>query len=86
MGAATSKDIAAATLVLLGFDIITLAMRFWVRIQRAAWGPDDWAMVATIVCLTEQRFREAALLTNTASVGRITSWPDWHGLEWSWAT
>ncbi|KAI9152253.1 hypothetical protein HJFPF1_09482 [Paramyrothecium foliicola] len=48
MGAATSKDIAVATLVLLVFNLITLVMRFWIRIQRAAWGPDDWAMVATI--------------------------------------
>ena len=85
MGAATSKDIAAATLVLLGFDIITLVMRFWIRIQRAAWGADDWAMVATIVRLMQQRFREKAPLMNTAGVGRITSWSDWNGLEWNWA-
>ncbi|KAH7033626.1 uncharacterized protein B0I36DRAFT_362271 [Microdochium trichocladiopsis] len=48
MGAATSKDMAAATLVLLPFNVITLVMRFWIRVQRSAWGADDWAMVGTI--------------------------------------
>ncbi|KAH7312719.1 hypothetical protein B0I35DRAFT_356341 [Stachybotrys elegans] len=48
MVAATSVDMAVATLVLLVFDIVTLVMRFWIRIQRAAWGQDDWAMVATL--------------------------------------
>lgn len=51
MGAATSKDIAAATLVLLPLNIITMAMRFWIRVQRRAWGADDWAMVGTIVSI-----------------------------------
>ncbi|WYZ43250.1 hypothetical protein EsH8_VI_000949 [Colletotrichum jinshuiense] len=48
MGAATSKDMAAAVLVPLPFDILTMVLRFWIRAQRKAWGPDDWAMVATI--------------------------------------
>ncbi|KAK1953610.1 hypothetical protein LY78DRAFT_730760 [Colletotrichum sublineola] len=48
MGAATSKDMAAAVLVPLPFNILTLVLRFWIRTQRKAWGPDDWAMVATI--------------------------------------
>ncbi|KXJ93465.1 hypothetical protein Micbo1qcDRAFT_183207 [Microdochium bolleyi] len=48
MGAATSNDMAAATLVLLPLNILTMGMRFWIRIQRRAWGADDWAMVATI--------------------------------------
>ncbi|KAK1978710.1 hypothetical protein LZ30DRAFT_632640 [Colletotrichum cereale] len=48
MGAATSRDMAAAVLVPLPFNIITLVLRFWIRTQRKAWGPDDWAMVATI--------------------------------------
>ncbi|KAL0937034.1 cation-transporting atpase 4 [Colletotrichum truncatum] len=48
MGAATSKDMAAAVLVPLPFNIITMALRFWIRTQRKAWGPDDWAMTATI--------------------------------------
>ncbi|KAF6839853.1 cation-transporting atpase 4 [Colletotrichum musicola] len=48
MGASTSKDMAAAVLVPLPFNIITLVLRFWIRTQRKAWGPDDWAMVATI--------------------------------------
>ncbi|CAI0652632.1 hypothetical protein CGCSCA4_v003693 [Colletotrichum siamense] len=48
MGAATSKDMAAAVLVPLPFDIISMALRFMIRTQRKAWGPDDWAMVATI--------------------------------------
>ncbi|OLN97675.1 hypothetical protein CCHL11_09157 [Colletotrichum chlorophyti] len=48
MGAATSKDMAAAILVPLPFDIVSMGLRFWIRTQRKAWGPDDWAMVATI--------------------------------------
>ncbi|GJD00153.1 cation-transporting ATPase 4 [Colletotrichum higginsianum] len=49
MGAATSRDMAAAVLVPLPFNLITMVLRFWIRTQRKAWGPDDWAMVATIV-------------------------------------
>ncbi|KAK2748187.1 cation-transporting atpase 4, partial [Colletotrichum kahawae] len=48
MGAATSKDMAAAVLVPLPFDIISMTLRFIIRTQRKAWGPDDWAMMATI--------------------------------------
>ncbi|KAJ1329743.1 hypothetical protein MN608_06479 [Microdochium nivale] len=48
MGGVTSKEIAAATLVLLPFNLITMVMRFWIRVQRRAWGADDWAMVGTI--------------------------------------
>ncbi|GJC88506.1 cation-transporting ATPase 4 [Colletotrichum tofieldiae] len=48
MGAATSKDMAAAVLAPLPFNLVTMALRFWIRTQRKAWGPDDWAMVATI--------------------------------------
>ncbi|KAK6213319.1 hypothetical protein QIS74_09321 [Colletotrichum tabaci] len=48
MGAATSRDMAAAVLVPLPFNLITMVLRFWIRTQRKAWGPDDWAMVATI--------------------------------------
>ncbi|KAH7012119.1 uncharacterized protein B0I36DRAFT_400083 [Microdochium trichocladiopsis] len=48
MGAPTSKDIAAATLVLLPFNLITLALRFWIRVKWSAWGGDDWAMVVTL--------------------------------------
>ncbi|KAK6850723.1 hypothetical protein PG989_014991 [Apiospora arundinis] len=48
MGAATSKDMALAVLVPLPFNIVSMVARFWIRTQRKAWGPDDWAMVATI--------------------------------------
>ncbi|KAK8084685.1 hypothetical protein PG997_005956 [Apiospora hydei] len=48
MVAATSKDMALAVLVPLPLNILTIVARFWIRTQRKAWGPDDWAMVATI--------------------------------------
>ncbi|KAK7992118.1 hypothetical protein PG996_012866 [Apiospora saccharicola] len=48
MGAATSKDMALAVLVPLPLNLITMVARFWIRTTRKAWGPDDWAMVATI--------------------------------------
>ncbi|KAK8069406.1 hypothetical protein PG994_006022 [Apiospora phragmitis] len=49
MGAPTSRDMALAVLVPLPFNLLTMVARFWIRTQRKAWGPDDWAMVATIV-------------------------------------
>ncbi|KAK7943118.1 uncharacterized protein PG986_012231 [Apiospora aurea] len=48
MVAATSKDMALAVLVPLPLNILSIVARFWIRTQRKAWGPDDWAMVATI--------------------------------------
>lgn len=51
MGAATSKDMALAVLVPLPLNLLSMVARFWIRTQRKAWGPDDWAMVATIVSL-----------------------------------
>ncbi|KAK8098564.1 uncharacterized protein PG998_014050 [Apiospora kogelbergensis] len=48
MGAATSKDMALAVLIPLPFNVFSMVARFWIRTQRKAWGPDDWAMVATI--------------------------------------
>ncbi|KAK7931815.1 hypothetical protein PG985_002527 [Apiospora marii] len=48
MGAATSKDMALAVLVPLPLNLLSMVARFWIRTHRKAWGPDDWAMVATI--------------------------------------
>lgn len=55
MGAATSKDIALAVLIPLPFDIISTALRFWIRMRRKAWGPDDWAMLVNIVCICPKK-------------------------------
>jgi len=49
MGAATSKSLATVTLSLFPLDILTLVLRFYVRISRRAWGLDDWAMLIAIV-------------------------------------
>ena len=51
----TSKPLATLTLLLLPFDIITLVLRFHVRISRKAWGYDDWAMVVVAVRNTPRR-------------------------------
>jgi hypothetical protein len=49
MAGPTSLSLALAVLVLLPFDIITWVLRFYIRITRRAWGPDDWSMVVAIV-------------------------------------
>lgn len=43
---------ALASLVLLPFDVVSTVARFWIRFERKAWGPDDWAMLANIVIFT----------------------------------
>ena len=48
MAGATAPGLAICTLVLLVFDTITCTLRFYVRISRKAWGPDDWSMVAAV--------------------------------------
>ncbi|CAO2656027.1 Nn.00g048300.m01.CDS01 [Neocucurbitaria sp. VM-36] len=52
MAGPTSPSLALAVLVLLPFDIITWGLRFYVRLSRKAWGPDDWSMVAAIPLFT----------------------------------
>lgn len=49
MAGPTSVPLALSVLILLPFDIITWGLRFYVRVSRRAWGPDDWSMVAAIV-------------------------------------
>lgn len=49
MSGPTSLPLALAVLVLLPFDIITWVLRFYVRLSRKTWGPDDWSMVIVIV-------------------------------------
>jgi hypothetical protein len=51
MAGATSPSLALVVLVLLPFNIITWVLRFYVRLSRRAWGPDDWSMVAAIVSI-----------------------------------
>ncbi|RYN61063.1 hypothetical protein AA0114_g858 [Alternaria tenuissima] len=48
MSGPTSPQLALAVLVLLPFDVLTWALRFYVRLSRKAWGPDDWSMVVAI--------------------------------------
>ncbi|KAI6358940.1 hypothetical protein MCOR25_007205 [Pyricularia grisea] len=48
MGSATSKEMAAAVLIPLPFALISMLLRFWIRARKNTWGPDDWAMVATV--------------------------------------
>ncbi|KZM18930.1 uncharacterized protein EKO05_0006682 [Ascochyta rabiei] len=52
MSGPTSPSLALAILVLLPFDIITWVLRFYVRLSRKAWGPDDWSMVIAIPLFT----------------------------------
>lgn len=49
MAGPTAPGLAICCLVLLPFDIATWALRFYVRVSRKAWGPDDWSMVVAIV-------------------------------------
>lgn len=49
MAGATAPGLAICTLVLLVFDVATWILRFYVRLSRKAWGPDDWSMVVAIV-------------------------------------
>ncbi|TLS26468.1 hypothetical protein PpBr36_04193 [Pyricularia pennisetigena] len=48
MGSATSKEMAAAVLIPLPFALISMLLRFWIRLRKNTWGTDDWAMVATV--------------------------------------
>lgn len=45
----TSVSLALVVLVLLPFNIFSWVLRFYVRLSRKAWGPDDWSMVVAIV-------------------------------------
>lgn len=56
MGSATSKEMAAAVLIPLPFAVISMLLRFWIRARKNTWGPDDWAMVATVVSGLEMLF------------------------------
>jgi hypothetical protein len=49
MSGPTSRPLALVVLILLPFDIATWILRFYVRLSRRAWGPDDWSMLAAIV-------------------------------------
>ncbi|KAJ4380995.1 hypothetical protein N0V86_003342 [Didymella sp. IMI 355093] len=48
MSGPTSVPLATVILVLLPFDVVTWVLRFYVRLSRKAWGPDDWSMVIAI--------------------------------------
>jgi hypothetical protein len=61
MAGATSPSLALAVLVLLPFDVITWVLRFYVRLSRKAWGPDDWSMVVAIVSELLDENRDKAL-------------------------
>jgi hypothetical protein len=61
MAGATSPPLALAILVLLPFDIVTWVLRFYVRLSRKAWGPDDWSMVVAIVSEHEDFARDLEL-------------------------
>ncbi|KAF1846394.1 uncharacterized protein K460DRAFT_242484, partial [Cucurbitaria berberidis CBS 394.84] len=52
MAGPTSVPLALVVLVLLPFDLLTWALRFYVRLTRKAWGPDDWSMVIAIPLFT----------------------------------
>ncbi|GKT48707.1 uncharacterized protein ColSpa_08888 [Colletotrichum spaethianum] len=82
MGAATSKDMATAVLVPLPFDLVTMALRFWIRAQRKAWGPDDWAMVATIVRFNIPGTRKKLQLTKIKPVWAVSQ-VGLIGMAWS---
>jgi hypothetical protein len=49
MSGPTSRPLALVVLILLPFDVATWILRFYVRLSRRAWGPDDWSMLAAIV-------------------------------------
>jgi hypothetical protein len=49
MSGPTSRPLALVVLILLPFDIATWILRFYVRLSRRAWGPDDWSMLVAIV-------------------------------------
>ncbi|OAG04639.1 uncharacterized protein CC84DRAFT_1094201 [Paraphaeosphaeria sporulosa] len=48
MAGATAPGLAICTLLLLVFDVLSWALRFYVRLSRKAWGPDDWCMLIAI--------------------------------------
>jgi hypothetical protein len=68
MSGPTSVPLATVILVLLPFDVITWVLRFYVRLSRKSWGPDDWSMVIAIV---SSLYRLAALLGTDSSVATI---------------
>lgn len=56
MAAPTSMPMVLAALVPLPFVIVVCILRFWIRYKRDAWGPDDWAMLISLVSHLEVQY------------------------------
>lgn len=83
MAGPTSVPLALAILILLPFDIITWVLRFYVRLSRKAWGPDDWSMVIAIVSIC---FHNLGCEANKllATFYHLDHRHDWHSVHWWW--
>lgn len=45
-----APSVAATIIILVVFSLIVFPMRVYTRIKHNAWGWDDWAMSAAVVC------------------------------------